>query len=296
MKPTDSAARHEELFYDNGLGTAVHCLTLHVKGSPGRPSTPPHYHEYIEILYGLTGEVNAHIGERSFTFGEGDLMLINAGEVHTFSAPRDASYHVIKFLPSLLQSGSELSGGMRYLFTFSHVTGVPRILRAAELSATPIPEQVDAVMREWETRAPGFELGLHAEILMLVRAILRLEKADFQTVSDAPPALDLVTALRRAITLAEEQFPTLNGESAARAVGLSYCYFSRSFARYVGMGFSAYLEALRIRESERLLGTTDRSVTNIAAAVGFSSTSYFITRFRRHNRMTPREFRAFYQK
>jgi AraC-like DNA-binding protein len=55
--------------------------------------------------------------------------------------------------------------------------------------------------------------------------------------------------------------------------------------------FTAYVCEVRLREAERLLLTTKKSVTEIAIEVGFSTASYFIDRFRVLHGVTPHQYR-----
>ena len=52
----------------------------------------------------------------------------------------------------------------------------------------------------------------------------------------------------------------------------------------------AYYEQLRMSEARRRLREEGRSVAEVADELGFSSASYFSTRFKRAAGMSPREF------
>lgn len=84
-------------------------------------------------------------------------------------------------------------------------------------------------------------------------------------------------------------------EDVAEVVGLSYSYFSRTFAEVTGMTFRAYLTHIRLSHAKELLLTTDRKVGDIAAAVGFEDPSHFIRVFKRCTGMTPRQYARAHQ-
>ena len=77
---------------------------------------------------------------------------------------------------------------------------------------------------------------------------------------------------------------------------MSNSYFSRSFSNAVGMGFTEYINYLKINEAERLIVTTDFSVEQIAREVGFSNTSYFITKFKQQFSISPKKYRPNYSR
>jgi len=67
------------------------------------------------------------------------------------------------------------------------------------------------------------------------------------------------------------------------------CY--RCFKQVLGTTPTLYLMHHRVNEAARLLLDTNRSITDIATACGFSGPSYFCKVFRDILRVTPQEFR-----
>jgi transcriptional regulator GlxA family with amidase domain len=78
---------------------------------------------------------------------------------------------------------------------------------------------------------------------------------------------------------------------AATLAGLSRPQFHAVFKKATGMTLVDYLTQVRLRHAARLLRETDRSIAEIATAVGFADQSYFDRRFRRRFGRTPRQFR-----
>jgi two-component system, response regulator YesN len=99
-------------------------------------------------------------------------------------------------------------------------------------------------------------------------------------------------AVRRAMRyIAQHYFEPLSLEHVAEQVRLSPAYFSGLFRRAVGVGFSEYLNRVRIEESKRLLTSTDYAIVDIAVAVGYSDQSYFSKVFKKHTGLSPRLYR-----
>ncbi len=80
-------------------------------------------------------------------------------------------------------------------------------------------------------------------------------------------------------------------ESAAKRVRLSPSYFSNYFKNQTGVGFSEYLNRLRIKNASRLLLETDEKVVHIAKEVGFHDAAYFNKMFKRETGLTPNTYR-----
>ena len=78
----------------------------------------------------------------------------------------------------------------------------------------------------------------------------------------------------------------------AKLCNMSYSYFSRFFKKTMNRNFSDYVNLVRVTKAEHLIATTDKSITDIAFEVGFSTTSYFIDQFKKFKHMTPKKFRG----
>lgn len=77
-----------------------------------------------------------------------------------------------------------------------------------------------------------------------------------------------------------------------RTVALSRFHLIRVFTRQMGMPPYKYMHACRISDAQRLLRSTDRSVTEIAYDVGYSDSVNFIRHFRAITGTTPAKYRA----
>jgi len=80
--------------------------------------------------------------------------------------------------------------------------------------------------------------------------------------------------------------------SLARLAGMSTSHFAALFKASAGTGVVEYVKRLRIARARELLVTTDATVAEIAAAVGYSEAFYFSRQFRSVNGVSPTAYRA----
>lgn len=80
----------------------------------------------------------------------------------------------------------------------------------------------------------------------------------------------------------------------AAYVHLSPAYLCRIFNEKTGVGFTEYLTRVRLNKAKQQLRMSTDTIDQIAAATGFSSSSYFSAIFKKHEGLTPSEFRASY--
>ena len=78
----------------------------------------------------------------------------------------------------------------------------------------------------------------------------------------------------------------------ARIAHVSEAHFIRTFRATFGETPHRYLQRRRVERAMALLVSTDRSVTDICMAVGFSSLGTFSRTFREIVGETPRQYRA----
>lgn len=72
---------------------------------------------------------------------------------------------------------------------------------------------------------------------------------------------------------------------------LNKYYLAHTFKKDMGISPIEYLNQVRIREAKILLETTNYSIADIAAFIGFSSQSFFAQAFKRATNQTPSKYR-----
>jgi two-component system, response regulator YesN len=85
--------------------------------------------------------------------------------------------------------------------------------------------------------------------------------------------------------------PVLDLASMAGAARLSRCHVSRLIKHESGVGFATHLRAIRVRHAKHLLQSTDLSVKEIAAAVGYTNTNALDRNFKAVTGVTPTQYR-----
>ena len=98
--------------------------------------------------------------------------------------------------------------------------------------------------------------------------------------------------VRQAMAYVHEYYTEpISREDLARHLGMSSDYLTHCFRTEVGMTLIAYINRYRVNQSKVLLAESDKSVTEIAMAVGFSDSSYFSRVFRRQVGVSPEAYR-----
>jgi AraC-like DNA-binding protein len=243
-----------------------------------------HVHDAYELTYVLRGRMEHRIGERAFRIDAGCLFVTPPGVAHGgVDAVLHRNEHAI----------------IHVAFPRGTVPGLPaaegRALAAAFAAMAPavfpasseIPALIARILAEHRepdapfarTRARG---ALH-ELLALVARDARHARGGHAAAS--PP-------IRAALAWLDEHLgEPVAFDALACLSGLSPTHFRRRFAREVGEAPAAYLARRRIERAKELL-SAGATVTKAAFALGFPSTQYFATVFKRFAGTTPKEHRA----
>lgn len=81
-------------------------------------------------------------------------------------------------------------------------------------------------------------------------------------------------------------------ENLGNRFNLNPFYLQKLFKRYIGQSPNEYCIYLRISHAKELLRTTHKSISEIAYASGIENLGYFTRLFKKHEGLTPQEYRT----
>ena len=105
---------------------------------------------------------------------------------------------------------------------------------------------------------------------------------------------NLITSVVDFITSNYAENITLS--DAAKYAYVNPSHLSREFNKSMNCNFRSYLNNIRIEKAKELLANTDLSLADIGNQVGFTDQSYFNKIFRKHEDLTPGQYRTLKRK
>lgn len=258
-----------------------------------------HIHNYIEIIYALSGKYQILLNNKNYNFSEGDMVLINSNEIHTiFSLSEDSNrYVVVKFDPELLYTTVQSVFEMKYVMPFIlNESTHQKVFLKNEIEDTVIPGLIHGIHKEFTKKLYGHELAIKANIYHLFLLILRRwNEQNIDLNIDEEINKDMIKRIQPAFDYIEENYQhDITALEMAKHCNISYSYFSRLFTKIMKRNFREYLNYIRITKSERLLTSTDQNITEIALQVGFSTSSYYIQQFKLYKDISPKQYQLRY--
>ncbi len=251
-------------------------------------AAPTHWHDDIELIAVLSGEMQYNVNGEIITLQENEGIFVNARQMHFgFSAEKKECDFICVLLHPLLLCAT-------YAYERDFVLPVLHNRNAAYIKlSADIPWQktmYDDIKSMYSVRS---EKSAALQIQKLFLSIwLQLYKNIPSESQEKKQNTDL-SILRNIIGFIQQNYTskiTLDDIAASGAVGQSKC--CKLFAKYIGKTPALYLTHYRLNKSTFLLKSTDMTVTEVAAAVGFNSSSYYAEAFRKWYGKSPSEYRT----
>ncbi len=275
----------------DGVTVPVECLEM--RKTADEPDHFSHYHEFLEMLYLIEGEMNIWLNDRHYGFRQGELIIINSNETHRLeSVSPESRYLVIKFTPKLLCTFQQTPKETQYILPFlAEVSDQPRVYSREFTEGAGIPALLFDAISEWNERGTGYELALKADVLKTIRCVVKFLSERGITVKTLASSGNIQQSISSILEYINESFITINEKDVADRFSISYSYFSRSFKQIMNMSFKDYINYLKINEAQKLLLTTPKSIADISEELGFSSPSHFIHVFKKHKACSPKQYK-----
>lgn len=274
-------AYHEALHPLGNLGIQVSMAALE------SPHLPMHWHEAMEILFCLNGEVTIHVDHETITLTHNQLIVFDSREVHSIHSGSNLymflCIHVDKKQLSVYCPDLELY----------HIRCRPVPLDdpkstqyihlcqlAHDLTRTNIEDESTSAMR-----SDGTALLMLADMIRYFSV--------YSPPGTAVPQKQPNDTIREIITYVNEHYmEKITLDEMAAQTGFSREYFCRFFKQHMGITFLRYLNEVRISHAGRLLTTTGLPVSEVMNESGFTNQTIFNRLFKELYGMTPRQARG----
>lgn len=251
---------------------------------------PTHTHQFIELVYTLSGTGVHTIDDKPYPVKGGDMLWINYHSRHAVTPIEGLRYVDIMLKPEYVNrtlQGTEDVFLLLQLPDFSDLSGeIDRenvLLCFDGEERRKIEKLLEWTKEEQQGRAAGASLMLHAALSMLLCMM-------FRKMAENPNVRPVVGAQLLAY-MDRNCHNNLSMTEIAAKCGYTAAHFSRLFRRHTGQTPSAYIHQCRINKAKRLLRESDMAIEEVIATCGYSDRSAFFRRFADAVGMTPRQYR-----
>lgn len=268
----------EAVNYDYNIPAKV--LIQHKPGHRCRKHL--HWHNEIEIVYMVKGEMNVNLGGQIKTIRDGELYFANSEELHRTWTPEyiDINYYIVILMSfDFMKNYYKKIDGMYF--------DVNENPDAQHKLAEIIKNMVPVV----ENRPPFFELTLNSQVSNIYQILL---SECMQPKKNTLPSFDgpNFSYAKQAIEYIAENFKKdITLKEIASVVGVTPTYFSNYFKSITEFTFIQYLNGVRLEHALRDIIHSDISVKDSAQENGFPNVKSFITQCKKVYGCTPTEYK-----
>ncbi len=258
-----------------------------------------HRHQFIEIVYILSGRAIHTVGDKEYEVKSGDITVINTGVPHKFtSIPNSNESFVtydLMFTPDFVDSTvinmsrfESLKYSMLFLSLFpSNNISSPDMYIPGKLYAD-YGEIFTRIYREFGGKEKGYAELIRAYVIELLIKIFRdIEKLGKVTLSSAQ-----LKTIHEAVQYIENHYNLkLSVNDIAAKFFLGPDYFRKLFKKATGESVMCFQRKLRIDTACQLLSTTDMPIKDICSTIGYDDMKTFYNTFKKATGKTPKEYR-----
>jgi len=252
----------------------------------------PSIHEHYEMVYMKSGKAVFDIEGDQVEIGPNDMIIIKPNKRHMFAVrSKECDFFVLNFgfTDSRDKSISEVSLGEFIDFLEGRGAGPYLFLKVNQKN--DIISVVERVVNEGDNDDIGGGFMSRLLVMELFVLISRALKREWEN-SLRKMGYKRNELIRSAVGYIDNNYErNISLKDISRFVFLSPSYFTRAFKEETGMSPINYLLRRRIGRASELLLTTDRKVSDIALAVGFSNQQRFNDIFKKNMRVSPLRYR-----
>ncbi len=234
-----------------------------------------------EITYAVSGKATVFYGDGQMTLTPRQVHFIRKGEVHRIVADEDENFHYycIGFLPHT----DEDCVGQFYRLLGEH----SELVLNDEGSIRSV---FDRLMNELFVNDAQSETMLNCYFCMMTVMLSRLLTAG-ENIPSVSTAVGSHAAYRVLKYIDKNYLHIEKVQDIADALSYSEYYLSHIFREKIGMTVKEYLMQKKVSTAAILLKTSNMTVGETAAHLGFSSLHSFGIAFRRYMGTSPTDFR-----
>lgn len=266
------------LHFEKGAGISPYLAAHfaredHTGKGPRSPVGYINWHEAIELLNVLHGEIHILCGEQLIHARAGDTVAVDPYVLHgTLFPSDDAELFYVKICPEFYRECE---------IPFDGISHTPLI---HDEEANRLFLALAALNDKRDT--PYFLPRFKANLLLLVAHLREHHALPYREAST--PQKKLLTLIVPALEYIHAHFTEkLSVAEIAEVAHISESHLLHSFHAATGMSVLRYINHLRFLYAKTLLATTRLSVGEVASACGFRSFSYFSREYAKRMGVSP---------
>ena len=254
---------------------------------------PLHWHTQIELFWQISGDVEIQASDETHLVSAGNMVFINSGVMHACRPLGDGqnTHRTIVFDMGIVSGLPGSIFDMKYVRPLLQ-KGAPIIDMSALTNATRIKTCMENIFEVCQSEHDGFEFEARNALSQIVLYVWQ----DCAKQLSTRPANMQEDRVKRMLNWIDANICSdVQLEQIAQVGCICPRVCQRLFQKYLHCTPGEYVQRARILRAAEAIAHSCDPITEIAAANGFPSPSYFTKMFRRYLACTPREYRRMQQ-
>ena len=249
-----------------------------------------HHHDFYEVYFFLSGNVQYNIESRSYLLTPGDVLLISPMELHQpmFESEHREYERIVLWIDKQFLEGISPSGES---FTICFDTSSPHhsnLLRPEGVQRQFLMFLLEQLIAENNSQEPYQAI---TALSYLAQVLVLLNRLSLQQSNDMPAAAPDSTVYNVLSYINEHYSENLSLDDLANRFFISKYHLAREFQKLVGTSVHRYIIQKRLVMAKQMLSSGAPS-SEVYQSCGFGDYSNFYRAFRSEYQISPKEYVA----
>ena len=261
--------------------------------SKNHPENRLHSHTFTELTLIMRGEAQHILGGAAAPIKKGDVLVLLPGSTHAYNNTKDFALinltYDYKKLSMPIIDGYEMPLFHRLFpssaMNISDEEHCKPVLTLPDDKTEKLAEDIRDLQRELNDSSPGNFFVSLTKFMQIVAELARNSSFSGKHNQTMSKIGEIVFLLQ------QNPMAQISVEEMAKAAMMSKRNFFRAFQAVTGCPPQEYRMQLRLKMATELLLTTDLRINEIAFQCGYYDSNYFCNIFRRHFKLSPRQYR-----
>lgn len=238
-----------------------------------------HIHNECEIYMETAYQEIFYINDKIYHLNKGDIIFVNERVPHktkTFQGSKGF----------LIQSGTDIHTKIadEYLHRYiTHLGCDAAVFRVGTELHRQLQACLEDILQEYTDRNVSCELFIQSSVYKIFALLYRND-----ILKDPRSCAGNIERLRPVLSYIDDHYAEpISLDAVSDLLNVNKSHFCRLFKKAANTTFLQYLNFIRVCKAEKLLLTTDKTISEIAEETGFSSPSYFAEVFKQNMSCPP---------
>ena len=247
-----------------------------------------HHHDFYEVYFFLSGNVQYNIESRSYLLTPGDVLLISPMELHQpmFGAEHREYERIVLWIDKQFLEGFDLQGRNLTACFDTTVPGHTNLLRPEGVARQYLTFLLENLMVEVASEDPYSEMAALSLLAQVLVALNRLAKQSLGEENKSGPDATVYSVLGY---INEHYSENLTLDDLANTFFISKYHLSREFQRLVGTSVHRYIVQKRLVMAKQML-SEGKASSEIYQQCGFGDYSNFYRAFKAEYQISPKDY------